>query len=103
MERKERSRPELRAAVRLLATDVPTLVREGVRLAKLQTRYLGARAGVVTASAIASLIGFLLVCLGISFLLSEVLERAWAGPLIVGATLVVVSALTIVGVLRQRA
>jgi hypothetical protein len=86
--------PELSKAVSLLASDVPTLVREGVNVAKLEARALGTRAGVLTASACVAIIGFLLASTGVAFLISQTLERAWAGPLIVGVALVAFAAAT---------
>ena len=83
--------PELSKAVSLLASDVPTLVREGVNVAKLEARAVGTRAGVLSASVYVAMVGFLLASAGVAFLISETLERAWAGPLIVGAVLIAVA------------
>ncbi len=94
--------PELSKAVSLLAHDVPTLVREGVNVARLEARAAGTRAGVLTASAYLAMVGVLLACTGVAFLISETLERAWAGPLIVGAALVAVAAATTALALLQR-
>lgn len=91
--------PELATAASLLAHDVPNLVREGLNLAKLEAKAtaknVGVRAGILAASGYLAVVGFFFVFTGLAFLISEALERAWAGPLVVGGFLVVMATVAI--------
>lgn len=87
--------PEISTAASLLAHDVPNFAREAIHLAKLEAmetaKSVGLRAAIVSVSGYASMVGFFLLCVGLAFLISELLERAWAGPLIVGGGLMVLA------------
>jgi membrane-bound ClpP family serine protease len=89
----------------LLAHDVPPLVKAEIDLAKLEAKEaakaVGTRAGLVSASVYASMVGVFFLCCGLAFLISEVLERAWAGPLIVGGGLVILALVFLPFALRR--
>ncbi len=91
--------PEISTAAGLLAHDVPNLVREGVNLAKLEAqrtaKSFGVRAGIIAAGGYLALVGLFFVFTGLAFLISEVTERAWLGPLVVGGSLVVIAGVAI--------
>src|SRR5688572_5431869 len=98
--------PELSTAASLLAHDVPNFVREGVHLAKLEAQQtvkdVGVRAGILAVAGYLAAIGLFLACVGLSVLVSEALERAWAGPLVVGGGLCVLGAITVPIALKTR-
>jgi membrane-bound ClpP family serine protease len=85
---------EIASAATVLAHDVPTLVREGVNLARLEAKEtvkeVGLRAGLIGGGLFAASLGFAFLCMGIAFLVSEALQRAWAGPTIVGTAVMAV-------------
>jgi hypothetical protein len=93
---------ELAQAARLLAQSLPQLVREEVALLKLQTRgaaIKGAAAGVI---AVTAFLAALFLGVGASIAISQVLERTWAGPVVVGGGLAVLAAVSLPIVLRSR-
>jgi hypothetical protein len=98
--------PELSTAASLLARDVPQFVREGVNLAKLEVKQtakdVGVRAGILAASGYLAMVGLFFVFTGLAFLISQALERPWAGPLIVGGALVVMAGVAIPIALKTR-
>jgi hypothetical protein len=98
--------PELSTAASLLAQDVPTFVRESVNLAKLEAKQtakdVGVRAGILAASGYLATVGLFFVFTGLAFLISEALQRAWAGPLIVGGALVLMAGIAVPIALKTR-
>lgn len=78
---------ELVAAARILAQDLPHLVREELALLRFEARSAAIRAAIASVLGVAAALGVLFLAAGAALAVSQALEAAWAGPLIVGGAL----------------
>jgi hypothetical protein len=86
-------------AAKDLFTDVPRLVREELALAKAQAsvtiRAKSARAALLGMICFLAALGVIYLTMGASTWVSERVDEDWAGPLVTGGGLVIVSGLAL--------
>jgi hypothetical protein len=86
---------ELAAAAKTLAQGVPHLVREEIALAKLEARASAKRAGIAAAAGGLGVLGLVFLLVGAAIVVAQATESIAAGPLVVGAALLVASAIVL--------
>lgn len=97
---------ELVAAARVLVEDLPHLVREELALAKVEARVAArsaaARGAIAGALGMVLLLGTFFLAQGAAVAVTQALERAWAGPVVVGGALVLFAAVALPIALAHR-
>ena len=104
MER-EHEKGEVAQAASILAQDIPNFLRETIELAKAEARAAGRtaalRGGALYVFNVLFLVGLLFAASAASMGISLALEKAWAGPLIVGGGLIVLAAIGVPLAMRR--